>query len=78
MPTDPKAAALEVAKRCRSAELRAEQVLAARHRASLVAVARALSVEVRVVELAEALGVTRQRVYQMRDEAANPAIVRPE
>ena len=74
-PSEEERAALARFRQCRLAESRAEAALAARHQATGVAVARALSVEVPAADLAEELGVSRQRVYQIRDEAMKPKTV---
>lgn len=69
---EEKAALLRTVTQSQAAESRARRTLQSRQQASLVSVARALSGGVPANELAELLGVTRQRVYQMRDEALAP------
>jgi hypothetical protein len=67
-----RAEALQRVRQCLTAERRSDQVQAARHRATAVAVARALSAGVPAGDLATMLRVSRQRVYQIRDEALSP------
>jgi len=65
----------ELVSRVRSsqaAKKRAEAALAARHRALCVSVARALAGGANATDLAKILGLTRQRVYQLKDEATEP------
>jgi hypothetical protein len=59
-------------RRCQQEQTRAERGLEARQRALRLAVARALAGGVNANDLAGELRVTRQRVYQMKDEALAP------
>lgn len=70
--TEARAQALAEVRRAQAAELRARQAHEARQRATRLAVAKALAADVPAPELATMLDVSRQRVYQMRDEALTP------
>lgn len=64
-------------RRCLQAEKRAIAAAEMRTRALRVSVVKALAANVPATELAEILGVSRQRVYQMRDETQAQPAARP-
>jgi hypothetical protein len=63
---------MAMVRQCQQQQTRAERGLEARQRALRLAVARALAGGVNANDLAAELRVTRQRVYQMKDEALAP------